>query len=223
MILRAYAMIGALLCIFVPSVSSAANLAIVPKLGTLGAGLDLGIGWSESFTTRLAINGMSLSGDIDQTDVTYDTDLDLRTGGLLFDWHPGGGVFRLSAGGYYNGNELHMVGKPTGGTFEINGTPYPAAAVGSLDGKTTFDHFAPYVGIGFSNAGKKGWKFSMDLGALYQNSPEVALQAQCGVGLPAPACAQLQSDTAAEQARLEDELKNWKWYPVFSVGIGYSF
>jgi hypothetical protein len=205
------------------SSAGAANVSVVPKLGTLGVGLDLGLGWSEWFTTRLVVNGGSLSGEVEETDVTYDTDIDFRTAGLLLDFHPFSGVFRLTAGAYYNGNEVNMVGKPTGGSFEFNGNTYPASDVGSLNGKGTFDNAAPYVGIGFSNAGKKGWKFALDVGALYQNSPLISLDAVCGPGVPVGTCATLQADVQAEEARLQEELKDYKWYPVFSVGIGYSF
>jgi hypothetical protein len=166
---------------------------------------------------------LTYSDEITEADVTYDADLDLRTGGLLLDWHPGGGVFRLSAGAYYNGNEGALTGKPTGGTFEFNGVTYPASAVGSLTGEATFEHLAPYVGIGFSNAGKKGWKFAVDLGALYQNSPQVALQVQCGAALTPAECTTLQGDVQAEEAQLQEEVTDYKWYPVFSIGIGYSF
>ena len=206
------------------SAAGAAHVSVVPKLGTLGAGLDIGVGWTEWFTTRFTVNGGSLSGDIEETDVTYDTDIDFRTGGLLLDFHPFSGVFRFTAGAYYNGNELSMVAKPGGGgTFEFNGNIYTTADVASATGKGTFDHAAPYVGIGFSNAGKKGWKFALDLGAMYQNSAKISLDVVCGpLVLPAD-CATLQSDVQAEEARLNEEVKDYKWYPVFSVGIGYSF
>lgn len=223
MYLRTVRLVALLAFISVASAAGAANVSVVPKLGTLGVGLDLGFGWSEWFTTRLAVNGGSLSGEVEETDVTYDTDIDFRTAGLLLDFHPFSGVFRLTAGAYYNGNELNMVGKPTGGSFEFNGTTYPASDVGSLNGRGTFDSVAPYVGIGFSNAGKKGWKFALDLGALYQNSPEISLDAVCGPAVPPATCAALQSDVQAEEARLQAEVNDYKWYPVFSVGIGYSF
>jgi hypothetical protein len=223
MTLRTSGVTAFLLVTFLASSAAAANLAIVPKVGTLGVGLDLSAGWTDSFSTRLAINGASVSGDVEETDITYDADLDLRSAGLLLDWHPGGGVFRFSAGAYYNGNELALVGKPTGGTFEFNGTVYPASDVGSVSGLTTFDNAAPYVGIGFSNAGKRGWKFSFDLGALYQNSPQVNLDVVCGPALTPAECATLQGDVQAEEARLQEEVNDYKWYPVISIGIGYSF
>jgi hypothetical protein len=221
--LRTQGTLGVLLLISCVSAAGAANLSVVPKVGTLGVGLDLSAGWSEEWSTRLTINGLSVSEEVKETDVTYDADVDLRTVGLLADWHPFSGVFRLSAGAFYNGNEGSLNGKPTGGTFVINGVTYTAADIGSLTGSATFDRFAPYVGLGFSNAGKKGLKFAIDLGALYQNSPKVGLQAQCGPALPAPQCTTLQSDVQAEAARLEQEASDFKWYPVFSFGIGYSF
>jgi len=84
-----------------------------------------------------------------------------------------------------------------------------------------FENASPYVGLGLSNACRKGWKFALDLGALYQNSPHVSLQqVQCGA---TPNCAQIQSDVAVEEAELRDKSGGYKWYPVLSIGIGYSF
>jgi len=38
-----------------------------------------------------------------------------------------------------------------------------------------------------------------------------------------PSCSTLQSDAAAEQARLDDSLHNFKLYPVVSLGLAYTF
>jgi len=223
MIPCARAMSRVLLCLLLASGADAANLSVVPKLGNLGLGLDLSAGWSERWSTRLSLNGFTYSDELTETDVRYDADIDLRTAGVLFDWHPFSGVLRLSAGAFYNGNEGDLAAKPVSGSFVINGTVYSAADVGSLTGGVDFERVSPYVGLGFGNAGRKGWKFSLDLGALYQNTPRVNLSVQCGAALPAPQCATLQSDVQAEEARLKEDIKDYKWYPVLSLGIGYSF
>jgi len=62
--------------------------------------------------------------------------------------------------------------------------------------------------------------FSFDLGVLYQREPNVALRVACGT---TGRCAQLQSDVAADQVSLQDDLKDFKFYPAVSFGIGYRF
>jgi hypothetical protein len=41
--------------------------------------------------------------------------------------------------------------------------------------------------------------------------------------LSAAACASLQSQAAAEQGRIEDKLKNFKYYPVANIGLTVGF
>lgn len=202
-----------------------ADVGILLKGGTLGAGLDVSMGMSESLGLRLQANALSYDEDFTESDVDYSGDLELKSAGLLLDWHPFSGVFRVSAGAYWNGNEATATGRPTGGTYTINGTPYPAAQVGSLNGEIDFDSVAPYFGIGWASAPKagRGMTFSLDLGVLYQGEPNVALTANCGVGLPPATCTQLQSDVAAEQASLQEDLSDYKFHPVVSFGIGYRF
>jgi hypothetical protein len=61
------------------------------------------------------------------------------------------------------------------------------------------------------------------VGILFQGSPRANLNATCGPSLSASGCAQLQSDVAAEQGRLEDSLRSFKHYPVLNVGITVGF
>ncbi len=163
-----------------------ADVGVLLKAGTLGAGLDVSVGMSESLGLRLQANALSYDKDITESDVDYNADFDLKSAGLLLDWHPFSGVFRVSAGAYWNGNEATAVGRPTGGTYEINGVTYPSAAVGSLNGQIDFESVAPYFGIGFGSAPKagRGMTFSFDLGVLYQGEPNVGLTAVCGVSRP---------------------------------------
>ena len=202
-----------------------ADVGLLLKAGTLGAGLDVSKGISESLALRLQANALTYDRDITESDVDYSADLELKSVGLLLDWHPFSGVFRVSAGAYWNGNEATAVGRSTGGTYEINGVTYPSAAVGSLNGQIDFESVAPYFGIGFGSAPKagRGMTFSFDLGVFYQGEPNVGLTAVCGVGVSAFTCTQIQNDVVAEEASLQDDLKDYKFYPVVSFGIGYRF
>lgn len=202
-----------------------ADVGVLLKAGTLGAGLDISKGISESVALRLQANALDYDRDITDTDVDYNSDLKLRSAGLLLDWHPFSGVFRVSAGAFWNGNEATATGRPTNGTYVINGQTYTSAQIGSLNGQIDFSEVAPYLGIGFGSAPKagRGMTFSFDLGVFYQGEPNVGLTAVCGVGVPAGTCTQIQNDVAAEQASLQEEVSDYKFYPVVSFGIGYRF
>jgi len=199
-----------------------ADVGVLLKAGTLGAGLDVSVGMSESLGLRLQANAGNYDTDVTASDVDYNADLEFQSAGLLLDWHPFRGVFRVSAGAYWNGNQVSAVGRPTDGTYKINGVTYSSAEVGSLNGQIDVESAAPYLGIGFGSAPKagRGLTFSLDVGVLYQSEPAVALSAVCGT---TARCAQLQSDVAAEQASLQEDAKDYQWYPVVSIGIGYRF
>ncbi len=44
-----------------------------------------------------------------------------------------------------------------------------------------------------------------------------------GCTAPALVCTQIASDVAAENAKLADEVKDFKLYPVVRVGVSYRF
>jgi hypothetical protein len=50
----------------------------------------------------------------------------------------------------------------------------------------------------------------------------VSLSANCA-GLTAGQCSTLQGQVAAEEARLQDEVDGFKYYPVLNIGITIGF
>lgn len=210
--------------LFASSLASA-EIGIYAKAGTLGAGGGLGIGLRESLNVRVGANAFSYSKDIEETDINYDGDLEWKSGELLLDWHPFGGSFRVTAGAYLNRNEISAKGEPSAGTYTIDDTVYSAAEVGSLRGEIDFKSVSPYIGIGWGNVVGRDGRFSFvaDIGALHQGSPNVKVTAVCGSGIGAARCAQLQSDVDAEVRQLEQDIDDFEWWPVISIGLGYRF
>ena len=201
-----------------------ADSSIGLRAGTLGGGLEFAHAFSERFGFRLSGNGFKTSGSDNYSDIDYDAHVKLENAQLLLDWFPFANNFRISAGMAYNGNKVTLNGKPSpGGTYTINGVPYTASQVGAIDGTVDFKQAAPYVGLGYGRPIGKGLSFTADLGVLFQGSPRTTLTATCAPGLPAPTCSQLQSDVAAEQAQLNDDLHNYQYYPVVSIGLAYVF
>jgi hypothetical protein len=201
-----------------------ADTSIGLSAGTLGGGIELAHAFTERLGIRIGANGLKYDSTETYQSVDYDSKLKLATGELLFDWFPFANNFRISAGAMYNGNKLTLSGKPSpGGTYTINGVSYPASAIGSLDGNVDFTKAAPYFGLGYGRPVGRGFSLTADLGVLFQGSPHSTLTATCGPGTPAATCTQLQSDVAAEQAQLNDDLHKYQYYPVVSIGLAYTF
>lgn len=201
-----------------------AQTAVAARVGTTGLGGEFAVALSDSFGLRAGAFGGSLTRDVTKSDIRYDGKLKFGSALTLLDYHPAGGGFRLSLGLAYNNNRFDGRASSTNGSYEINGTTYPAAEVGTLSGKLSFRKASPYVGIGWGNAAASagsGLFFSADLGAMIGTDPRVQLTARCGTALTTAQCSQLQSDLRAEEDDIRDSVKNF--YPVLSLGIGYRF
>jgi hypothetical protein len=190
--------------------------------GTLGAGIELSHAFGQRTGVRLNVDGYSRTQSSTRDNIQYDMKLKLQTASLLGDWFPFANNFRISAGAMLNGNKFTLKGQPTGGSYTINGTTYPASQVGSFDATVDFNSAAPYFGIGYGRPINSGLSLLFDLGVMSQGSPKSRINVTCGAATPAT-CSALQRDAAAEQSKLDDSLHNFKYYPVISLGLAYTF
>jgi hypothetical protein len=195
--------------------AEAMDMALTAKLGSLGLGLEGTFGLTEQFNARLGLNKFDYDRTESISDIEYDLDLELQSISLLADWHPFGNSFRFTVGVMSNGNELS--GSSTSSGLTVGDTFYPGIG---LDAKLDFDSTAPYLGVGWGNAlaADRGWGFNVDLGILYQGSGNVTLTPTgVNASLVNP------NDVSLEEQRFEDDIKDYKYYPVFSFGVSYRF
>jgi hypothetical protein len=179
------------------------------RIGTTGVGADFGWEMAPTLGGRLGVSAGSWSTSFDTSDVSYDAKLKLGNVNAFLDWSPLG-PFRITAGVIANNNKVDLTGRPN---FDatVSGTVKPS------------NSWAPYLGIGYGNVWTRGVNFYFDIGVMYMGAPKASLSVSCGPSLSAGQCAAAQSQVAAEQARVEDELKNAKYYPVANIGITIGF
>ncbi|WP_448563653.1 hypothetical protein [Thalassotalea ganghwensis] len=216
-------------------------IAIALKAGTLGAGLELDYQVNEQLNFRLQANGYSYDDDFEEDGIDYSGEIDLSTTGVLIDWRPFSGTFRLSAGFYANGNELSGLGVDNGDQgFEIGDQVYysnpsdPLSLALNVElGKSS----AGYLGIGWGNHAPSGWTFSFELGVLFTDTPKVDLNASGSAIVQSngqvyvfdvsdssnPLVQELNDNIAIERANLENDISDFEAYPVIALGIGYRF
>ena len=191
--------------------AQAAGLGV--RAGTTGLGVDLGWGIAPTLGGRIGVSGMSFSGDVDTSDVSYDAKPKLLNLSALLDWSPLG-PFRISGGLVAHNNKIDVTGTPTSATFAgstVTGTVKPEHSV------------APYLGVGYGNVWTKGVNFYFDLGIMFQGSPKADLTVICGPSMSPAACSAAQAQADAEERRIEEELKRFKYYPVLNLGITIGF
>jgi hypothetical protein len=198
-------------------------MGVTGKVGTLGLGAELNYGLSDSFSTRVGFNTFSYNRNANSSQINYDFKIQLQSLSALADWYPFTGGFRTTVGLLYDNNKISLSGNPTGGNYIINGNPYSSTTdVGSLQVGLSFNKVAPYFGIGWGNpVGKdKGWGLVTDVGILFQGKPKVDMTVTC---INPGICSQLQIDATAENTKLQNDLSNFKFWPVASIGISYQW
>lgn len=215
------------LCGAFATAAQAEGVGVYINGGTTGFGLGVAGSLSESVTGRIGFNTWSTTVTQNDNDGNYNLDLKLQTINLLADWYPFSGTFRTTLGLISNGNKATVTATPSAtGTYEFNNHIYTAADVGSYTGEMKFNSTAPYLGVGWGNpvAKDKTWGFVMDLGVMFQGSPKVTSTATCGPALVNPVdCQTFQDDVAASSATLEEDTKDFKYWPVISIGVSYNF
>ena len=187
--------------------AQAAGIGI--RVGTTGLGGDIAFGVAPTLSARLGYSGGTVSHTTTTSSASYDGDVKLSNLNALLDFHPLG-PFRLTGGVIFNDNKYTATGRPNGAPGSFN------AEVKSGNSA------APYLGIGYGNVAGAGINFYADLGVMFMGSPKATINANCS-GLTAGQCSTLQGQATAEQARLEDELKRFKAYPVLSIGVTIGF
>lgn len=208
-----------------PAVALAeSDVALTGKAGTLGFGLELTTRVGLTTNLRFGAGAYNWYADTRESGVDYDARWQTRTASAIGDIFPiPGSIFRLSAGLFYNDNRLDMTAEPdSGNTYELNGTRYTAAQIGTLKGRLTFNKTAPYLGVGWGSPFAKsgGWGFMLDVGAMYQGKPKLSLTSDSALCASSAAC---QADLAAEQRDAERDLRSYRWYPVVNAGAVYRF
>lgn len=204
--------------------TASADFGVGVKAGTLGLGLEGR--WSPLpwLDVRMGVNSFEYDDDGSQAGVNYDATFSLdsyyATGNFRFPLSP----FRVTAGVVSNGNEFSMSSQDTGGQpFQIGDDTFSPADVGTLESVSSFSSTAPYLGVGydFEIFGKVG--LNLDFGVLWQGEPTVTLEATGLESAPPAIQDSLATELENERLELEDEMSDFKAWPVVSLGFVYNF
>ncbi len=214
--------IGMMLLIMPVQAQALLGVGVTGKVGTTGLGADLTVPLIPNWINlRAGYNYGELRPSTTQGGINYKADLRLGTAPLLIDIYPFHGNFRITGGVYLNRTKLDLSSIVDANDVGLGGV-LPGTNV-TLNANVSWSKdYAPYFGIGYGNAVDANvldlpiaLGLSIDLGAYYQGSPTVILTESTGSVLPA--------DLAAEAAQLEQDLSNFKFFPVLTIGIHIRF
>ncbi|WP_028583609.1 hypothetical protein [Desulfogranum mediterraneum] len=210
------------------------NLAIGAKAGTLGGGAEVDLGLTDSIHLRGGANYLKFSFDSTISNIDYEMEPEFKNGSILLDWYPFSAGFRLTGGLFINDNTISLTGSPRRDTLLQDYAIPPEYAFAApladsvkVHGSVEFNTLAPYLGIGWNSNQERsqGWGVSLELGVLFQGSPQVSV-------LTASADAPLDSYTndpvvvqalESERRAIEEDLENFQYYPVGSIMLHYTF
>lgn len=188
--------------------------------GTLGIGPEVGYRVNKTIGVRANLSLLSFGADFDSDDVAYRGDIDLKSGGLMLDVYPFGGGFRVSAGARINGNKGELKATPSGATIDIGEDTYTAAEIGTLSGKAEVKDFAPALTLGYGGGLRRGLAFTLEAGVLFQGA--VRIKEFTSTGTLANDAA-FRADLERERRSLQDDVDDYKVYPILQAGLKYRF
>lgn len=187
--------------------------------GTLGIGPEIGYRLSENIGVRANASFLSISHGFDSDDIEYDGKVKLQSFGAMLDVYPFGGGFRVSGGFRINNNKARATAEPSGGSYDINGTTYTAAEIGTLRADTDIKNFAPALTLGYGGGLSSGFVFGIEAGALFQGRVKIKPLTYTGT----LDSAELRADLEAERQSVQDDIDDYKVYPILQLTIGYRF
>jgi hypothetical protein len=206
---------------------------------SLGLSGQLAVQVMQRANVRVGFNGFDYHGNATSGGIPYKGDLRLESVNANFDYflfrnfHVSPGVLIYD---HNNGSETGTI--PGGDTFNYGNTTYESST-GSpavVNARLGVIKVAPEILFGYGNMiprrGRR-WAWEVEAGIAYQGSPKVAL------GLTGFVCAppndsgstcvnsatdpSVQSDVRIQEAKDSSELSIFRFYPVVSIGISYSF
>jgi len=129
----------------IPQLVVADDFSTAVKISTLGPGLEVEQRVGDNFGLRLGANYLPLSVSVSTDDVDYDADFSWQTVSAMADIYPFGGIFRITGGILYNGNDVDVSGSPSE-NVKIGNHTYTPGQVGTISGSLGFNSIAPYAG-----------------------------------------------------------------------------
>lgn len=190
--------------------------------GTIGGALQAQVGVTDWLALRGGYNYLEFTLDDEEFgDVVYDTDVDLSGFGAFADLHPLQNGFTVTGGAFFGERSVDLDGTPSE-PVEIGGEVYSPAEVGTLQGEAVLQDPALYAGLGWDSSlySDSRWSFIARAGVMLADETDVELRSEGGLLSESEEfLAQLEE----EEQSAEDDINDFAYYPVVTIGVGYRF
>ena len=204
-----------------PAAQTEGKWIVGVSAGTLGIGPEVGYRYGAHAGVRANAGFLHFNHSEEIDDIDYDGKLKLGSVGLLADWYPFGGSFRLSAGARSNSNKVDLLAAPTATqVYKIGDRQYSGAQIGTLAGDVKFRKFTPSLTLGWGGKLAEGFTMGFEAGVLFQGSPKINLAATGGLLANDPS---FQAQVENERLQAEEDAEDYKFWPVLQVHFLYRF
>jgi hypothetical protein len=193
-------------------------VSVTPSIGTLGYGLEASYKLRSDLSVRGAYRTMGYDTDFEIEGEDFAVGLDATTAGIMFDHHPFGSAFRISGGILNNRSEANLNGSYNG-SFTFNGNTYTDPNPTVVTGRVSFPSVAPAVTFGWDKKIGDNFAMSAEFGAMYIGRGSIDLTATGGAANQPS----FQNELENERARLEDQLQDYRFYPIMQFGASLVF
>lgn len=188
--------------------------------GLLGPGPEIGYRATEQLGVRAGANFLSFAKNIKVDDIRYEEQPVLRSGGAMIDFYPFEGGFRVSAGARVNGNKVRAKATPLT-SVGVGNQIFTPAQISVLSGVARVRDFAPAVTFGYGGMLQSGFVVAVEAGALFQGAPRLRdFRSEGGTLSGDPA---FQAQLERERVELENDIDDYRLYPVVQLSLGYRF
>jgi hypothetical protein len=211
------------------------STAVAVRLGAGGVGGELATYLSHRLNLRVGGDAFTYSTTFTTNGLNAAGTLKLGDSFAALDLHPFRNGFRLSPGlTFYNRNNVSAnLNVPGGNNFTLNSVDYTSEASDPVNGTAvaTFGNkVSPRLTLGWGNSFPRyggHWSFPIELGFYYTSAPTVAISLS-GSACSSSGCGSINTpdnevNIQGEEARLNSDLAPARFFPVFSLGVGYRF
>ncbi len=193
-----------------------AQAALGVKLGTTGIGAEGSIPVYNKLNARVggtffSYNHAGVYADDDPA-IAYDASLNITSIGAVADYFPFDNSLKLSGGLFYYDFSVNGGATPNE-AYTIEEKTFQPEKLGSLSADVGFgSNLVPYAGIGLGDPvhSDRPLTFTLELGALYTDSPQITMH---GEGMISP--------TADQAQDFEEGVSDLRFYPVLNLGLSY--
>jgi hypothetical protein len=217
-----------LLAVTLSAIAASPAMALVPGTGlsigvtggTLGVGPEVGLKLNPLIGLRASASFLNFSGHGHVSDYGYEGHAHLGNFGGMVDLHPFLNGFRISAGVRdVSSNHIRFKGMATSDQT-YGGVTFTPDEAGTLSGRIRARSVAPVATIGFAHTVLPGVYLGLDGGVLFQGHPRVTDIATTGELATNPSA----QDSLNDQiGKLRNRVRDYPYYPVAQLSLGYRF